>query len=176
MKTTNAKSKSAKCQKYEMAIQDYALGQDIEMSKEELFGHLAQCAKCQKYAKEMRATTSVLKAQEYDSRPESKKHFEEFMAKLHASPVACTTAQGEKILNAEWEFGSTAGLVYNYLKKLPNNKAPVDDMVKELGLTTSIAGMSWLAGENKLGLSLSGKDAYTFLHPDVPSGSGVLRS
>lgn len=161
-----AKTKKAKsnCKKYEMAINDYALGQDMEMSKEELFGHIAQCAKCQKYAKEMRATTSVLKAQEYDSSPESKKHFEEFMAKLHASPVACTTAQGEKILDAKWEFGSTAGAVYNYLKKFPDNKTKVDDIVKELGLTTSISGMSWLAGESKLGLSLSGKDTYAFLH------------
>ena len=83
-------------------------------------------------------------------------------------------AQGEKILNAEWEFGSTAGLVYNYLKKFPDHKANLDNMVKDLGLTASIAGMSWLAGESKLGLSLSGKDTYAFLHPDVPSGSGVL--
>jgi hypothetical protein len=163
MKTVKNNNKNV-CKKYEMAINDYALGQDMEMSREELFGHLAQCEKCQKYAREMHATTSVLRAQEYDSRPESKKHFEEFMAKLHASPVSCTTPQGEKILNAKWEFGSTAGMVYNYLKKFPDNKAKVDNMVKDLGLTTSISGMSWLTTENKLGLSLSGNDAYAFLH------------
>ena len=162
MKTVKSKNKNA-CQKYEMAIDDYALGQDMDMSKDELFGHLAQCQKCQKYAREIKAMTSVLQAQEYDSRPESKKHFEEFMAKLHASPVACTTAQGEKILDARGEFGSTAGLVYNYLKKFPDNKTNLDNMVKELGLTASIAGMSWLAGEYKLGLSLSGQDTYAFL-------------
>ena len=165
MKTVKSKNKNV-CQKYEMAINDYALGQDMDMSQDELFGHLAQCQKCQKYARESRAMASVLQAQEYDSRPESKKHFEEFMAKLHASPVACTTAQGEKILNAEWEFGSTAGLVYNYLKKFPDHKANLDNMVKELGLTASIAGMSWLAGESKLGLSLSGQDTYVFLHKE----------
>ncbi|MEW6025888.1 MAG: hypothetical protein AB1599_01145 [Planctomycetota bacterium] len=160
MKTANARNK---CKKYEMAINDYALGQDIQMSKDELFGHLSACGKCQKYAREARATVSVLRAKEYDSTPEAKKHFEEFMAKLHASPTCRVTPHGEKILNAEWEFGSTAGLVYNYLKKFPDHKARIDDMVKEIGFASSISGMSWLTNEKKLGLSLSGKDAYAFL-------------
>jgi len=165
-KNNNKKAKTPTgqdCKKYEMAITDYVLDQEMSMSKEELFGHLATCEKCQKYAREMRATASVLKAQEYDSRPESKKHFEEFMAKLHQSPVCTITPKGEKIIDAKWEFGSTAGVVYNYLKNIPDNKARVDDMVKKLGLTASISGMSWLTKENKLGMSLSDRDVYAFL-------------
>ena len=162
MKTVKMRNKNA-CEKYEMAITDYVLDQEMEMSKDELFGHLAGCEKCQKYAREVRATTSVLRAQEYDSRPESKKHFEEFMAKLHQLPVSATTPRGEKIIDVKWEFGSKAGLVYDYLKKTPDNKIRVDSLIKDLGLTTSISGMSWLAGENKLGMSLSGKDVYAFL-------------
>lgn len=157
------KTKDNPCDKYQQAITHYVLDQEMSMSKAELFGHLAQCEKCQKDAKQWRATCSVLRAQEYDSGPESKKRFEEFMTKLHQAPVSATTPQGEKIIDARWEFGSKAGLVYNYLKNVPDNKAKVDDLVKELGLTVSISGMSWLAGENKLGMSLSGRDAYAFL-------------
>lgn len=146
-----------------MAITDYVLDQEMDISKEELYGHLANCKKCQKDANQWSATCSVLRAQEYDSRPESKKRFEEFMAKLHQAPVSATTPEGEKIIDARWEFGSKAGVVYNYLKNIPNNKARVDDMVKELGLTASISGMSWLTKENKLGLSISDKGVNAFL-------------
>ena len=151
------------CDKYQRAITHYALDQEMDISKEELFGHLANCEKCQKDAREWSATCSVLRAQEYDSRPESKKKFEEFMAKLHQSPVCAITPEGEKIIDARWEFGHTAGLVYNYLKTIPDNKARMNDLVKELGPAVTISGMSWLTKEGKLGLSLSGKDTYAFL-------------
>jgi len=165
-KNNNKKAKTPTgqaCEKYEMAITDYVLDQEMSMSKDELFGHLANCEKCQKYAREMRATASVLKAQEYDARPESKKKFEEFLAKLHQAPLSGVTPQGEKFIDVRQEFGSKAGLVYNHLIKIPEAKARIDEMVKELGLTATIAGMSWLASEKKLGLSLSGKDVYAFL-------------
>ncbi|MFH1230836.1 MAG: hypothetical protein V1709_05000 [Planctomycetota bacterium] len=163
MNNKNNKRKNP-CDKYQQAITHYVLDQEMDISKEELYGHLAQCEKCQKDAREWRATTSVLRAQEYDSRPESKKRFEEFMAKLHQTPVCAITPKGEKIIDARWEFCSTAGMVYNYLKNIPDNKARVDDLVKELGLTASISGMSWLVSEDKLAMSLSGKDVYAFLH------------
>jgi len=151
------------CDKYQQAITHYVLDQEMDISKEELFGHLAQCEKCQKDAREWRATSSVLRAQEYDARPESKKKFEEFLAKLHQAPLSGVTPQGEKFIDVRQEFGSKAGLVYNHLIKIPEAKARIDEMVKELGLTATIAGMSWLASEKKLGLSLSGKDVYAFL-------------
>jgi len=70
------------CEKYELAITNFVLGEKMNISESELFNHLAKCKNCQGDLRNWRATHAVLCAKEYDSKPEIKQRNEAFIKNL----------------------------------------------------------------------------------------------
>ncbi|HEC64358.1 MAG TPA: hypothetical protein ENI23_03595 [bacterium] len=84
MKKNNKKNP---CEKYELAITNYALGEEMGMSKEELYEHLATCKKCQQDLKEWSSAIGILRAEVYDAKPESKNKRAELLSKIKGQAV-----------------------------------------------------------------------------------------
>ena len=166
-KNNHNNKKNNHCEKYQLAITNYVLGEKMDITREELYGHLAQCEECQKDIREWDATHALLRAQEYDSRPESKKKREELLAKIKSMPVnqvACNPQKGETNIDVKWEFGSNAGKVYRFLKPAGKGKrVPIEVVINTLGEIPAHQGMSWLASENKLCMTRVGNKIFVFL-------------
>lgn len=79
--------KASPCEKYELAITNYVLGEKIQMLKGELFNHLRTCPNCRADLKDWQATHSVMRAEAYDSKPEVKARSEAFIKKLVNQPL-----------------------------------------------------------------------------------------
>jgi len=79
--------RGAGCEKYELAITNYALGEEMGMTKEELYEHLATCKKCQADMKEWSSAIGILRAEVHDATPASKTKRAELLASIKGHPV-----------------------------------------------------------------------------------------
>ena len=79
--------RGAGCEKYELAITNYALAEDMGISKEELYEHLATCKKCQQDLTEWSTAVGILRAEMHDARPEAKKKRIDLLSKIKGQPV-----------------------------------------------------------------------------------------
>jgi hypothetical protein len=139
-----------KCEKYGLAITDYVLGEKMDVSQEALVKHLRACAKCREDLKNWQATYAVMRAREYDSRPEAKARYEALIKELTTQPVPTGFVPQGTQLDVVQEIGSPAGKVWRTLAS--NGVIRMEDLPKKTGLTPELAygAMGWLAHENKL--------------------------
>jgi hypothetical protein len=161
-------AKKNDCSRYGQAITNYVLGDKIDIPESELMEHLKTCAKCRAQYSQWADFTGVLKTEAYYDKPEVKKKWQDFIHNLVNKSAPCgATAKGEQDIDLKWEFGSPAGVVYDYLNKQPNKKAPVNDLFKytDLGLVKGTIGMVWLTAEKKLCMKRSGNTTYVYLAP-----------
>jgi hypothetical protein len=162
------KKKDDGCSRYGKAITNYVLGDKIDVPEAELMAHLKSCAKCRAEYSQWADFTGVLKTEAYYDKPEVKKKWQEFIHNLVNKPAPCgATAKGEQDIDLNWELGSPAGVVYDYLAKQPNKKAPFNDMIidTKLGPVKAIIGMTWLTAQEKLCMRRSGGTSYVYLAP-----------
>jgi anti-sigma factor RsiW len=137
-----------KCEPYGLAITDYVLGEKMDISQAELVKHLRACARCREDLKEWQATYTVMRAKEYDDRPEVKARYEALIKELTRRPVDFVP-QGVP-LNMAHEIGSPAGKVWQALAS--NGVIRMEELPQKTGLEPALAwgAMGWLAHENKL--------------------------
>jgi len=150
--------KNDSCKKYGLAITDYVLGEKMDITKEELIDHLRACAKCRSDLKNWQATYAVMRAKEYDSRPEVKARMESFIKELVNQPIP-----GEKPIDVKWELGSAAGKIYRVLEE--NGKVSIAVIKEKTGLKDYHLhqGIGWLAAQGKIQMSRDEHTAYVFL-------------
>jgi len=165
MKTQRAKNKTASpsggCKKYELAITNFVLGEETKIPREELINHLRVCANCQEDLKEWRATYAVMRAKEYDSRPEVKEKWDNFLKELTAGKLTSkekapvTTCQNHispkgKIVSVEELFSGQTGIVRKTIGK--HGIVNFDELPAKSNLPPGIAygAMVLLAQKNEL--------------------------
>jgi len=156
-----------KCEKYGIAITNYALGEDLGMPQEELFAHLRECKQCLNELVDWKNAYAVMRAKEYDSRPENRekmaKMFENLKKQVFGVDPACAVAKGETVLNMDWEIGSAAGKIYHYVAK--NGKSNTIDITRntDLNLKKVDWAIGWLAREKKICVSYADNLTYVYL-------------
>ena len=161
MKNKNA-TKTNPCEKYELAITNYVIGEKIDIPQTELFEHLAKCRSCQDDLRNWRATYATMRAKEYDSRPEVKQKNEAFIKEL----VYQNNGTKRTPIDFKWDAGSAAGKVYNALKG--NGELPIPVLVQKTGLKeyNIHQAIGWLAKEGKIQGNKDDKTAYIRLRSD----------
>lgn len=82
------------CEKYELAITNYVLGEAMGMTKEALFEHLKTCKNCRRDLTEWRDTYSVMKTEAYYQTPQGqakmKRSFEDVKRQVAVATPAET--------------------------------------------------------------------------------------
>lgn len=77
-----------KCDKYGIAITDYVLGEEMDITYDELFNHLRECVECRKDLANWQTTYAALRTDAYHKTPEAKKRMQELLDKIHNLPEA----------------------------------------------------------------------------------------
>jgi hypothetical protein len=162
-------AKKNNCEKYGLAITNYVLGEKMPMPKEELFDHLKTCAKCRADLADWENNYAVLQARQSDSKPEVRKQWEEFLKNLGQPAPGVTTQLNTHQpvdIDAKWVFGSPSGVIYNYLAKQPDKRAPTNNILKDtnLGPVKTTLGMAWLVCQDKLRMNRVENTTYAYLH------------
>ena len=157
-----------KCEKYGIAITNYALGEDLGMPQEELFAHLRECKQCLNELVDWQDTYATMRTEAYDAKPENKekmaKMFENLKKQVFGVEASCaTTIKGENVLNMEWEIGNAAGKIYRYVEK--NGKSNTIDITRntDLNLKKVDWAIGWLAREKKICVSYADNLTYVYL-------------
>jgi hypothetical protein len=168
--TKTKKAKDNPCEKYELAITNFVLGEDMGMTKDELFEHLKGCKNCRRDLTEWQDTYTVMRMESFSKTPEGKAKMQQDLAKLkeRMKRESLPTPIGKEIpIDVKWEIGSAAGKVYDLLKTKGKLSIPV--IVKYTGLKEYNVqqGIGWLAGQEKILLSRDDKTAYASLNPGV---------
>ena len=155
------------CEKYGIAITDYILGEEMDITPAELFKHVANCAHCHKDLINWRDTYAAMSNQAYLEKPEVKQKYQQMLESIKRGK-ACSTVglpQGEKLIDIQWEIGHPAGTIWNLLGKY--GKMKLDELAKQSNLNPVIfeRAIGWLANENKICMSEAKGATYVYLTP-----------
>jgi len=167
------KKKAIGCKDYGIAITNYVLGEDLGMPVEELYTHLRNCKKCLDELIDWRDTYAVMRSEAYHKKPETQKKFQELLEKIKNLPVTeaepLLSQPTETPINVEWEIGSAAGKIYDFLKG--NGKVFIPVLRDKTGLVNYpfYEAIGWLAREEKVTLTKDkdGKPEYVSLNPEA---------
>jgi len=150
MKNKNSTQTKGKCEKYGLAITNFVLGEDMGMTKEELFEHLKGCKECRKDLTTWQDTYTVMRTEAFSKSPEGKAKMHQDLTKLKERmrreslpPQIKDTITVEKV-----------GWVAGDLVKVIGMHGPVSlpDLAEKANIDPSLALLSagWLARENKV--------------------------
>jgi len=156
MKTTKVKNK---CEKYELAITNYVIGEEIDIPQKELFEHLARCRSCQGDLRNWRATYATMRAKEYDQRPEVKKQSQAFIKELVNMPLAAAESGIKQpipktlppVIDSIEIVGTAAGKIYRCLKA-NGPMMSISALRQETGFGgyPLLQALGWLEREDKI--------------------------
>ena len=92
------------CTKYDLAITDYVLGEEMDITEAQLAKHLKTCKKCRADLADWQDSVALLRAEAYAQKPKTKERFKALMKKIHSGPMppqtAVITPQGGAISTA----------------------------------------------------------------------------
>jgi hypothetical protein len=171
--------KTNPCEKYELAITNYVIGEKIDIPQKELFDHLAQCLNCQGDLRNWKATYATMRAREYDARPEVQQRTKTFIKDLvRPRPApACANASTTKPsrldicldgaidLNLDEKVGEPAGTLWQAIgQNEPVNIVELPQ-VSKLEPAKAFSSFGWLAREKKIELKKNHQGTYVCLTP-----------
>lgn len=152
------------CEKYGIAITDYILNEEMSMSREELFNHLASCAKCQKDLSGWSDTYSAMRNKAYMEKPETKQKYNEMLERIKSSSCDLSAKLPDGVdININLEYGWHAGILWRHLGESGPTK--VDDIPAKINLNLDKAKVvtGWLMGEKKVCVRHSKNSEYLYL-------------
>lgn len=176
---TNRK-KNNECKKYGLAITDYVLGEDMDISRDELFNHLRTCEKCRRDIFDWQDTYAVMRTEAHFAKPETKKKYAELLEKIKNLPAAPSVSadrqadrpvgqvkpiRGEVILDPEEHIGHFAGVIWHHLAR--NGRVKEGELKRKVKLPvkTFDRAIGWLAGEKKIHQTRVKRTNYVYLTP-----------
>jgi len=189
--STKAKNKPpiTGCRKYEQAITHFAAGQQMDITREELFAHLKNCKECRKDLSQWQDTLTVMKTEAFSKTAEGqakmKGDFAKLKAKLDQVPVpgqpvgagnpdeivgirasnSPSSLTGSNRINTADKYGTTAGVIWQYLGK--NGKTDISQIAADINIDIDTVKYSvgWLLGQEKLCMSHEAGQDYFWLVP-----------
>ncbi|MDI6733693.1 MAG: winged helix-turn-helix domain-containing protein [Planctomycetota bacterium] len=139
------------CKKYGIAITDYVLGEEMDISREDLFNHLATCEKCRKDLDNWRENYAALRNEAYLRRPDVREKYQQMLQSIKKGETVMS--QSPEVVKKEMVrvVGTGAGEIYKCLKAdgpamfIPQIKAKVT-------LTDAVfhQSLGWLEREDKV--------------------------
>jgi len=163
-----------KCKKYGIAITDFVLGEEMDITRKELFNHLRKCADCRADLSNWQTTYAALRTEAYHKTPEAKKRMEELWEKiknLPASPshselpplclgVKVDETQRKALEEAKKKIFLASGKVCQFLKI--NGATPLMELRQGTGLINKpfYETMGWLT-MNEIVVPTAGKKTET---------------
>lgn len=160
------KGKSA-CEKYGLAITDYILDEEMAITKEELFNHLASCEKCRNDLANWRDTYAAMRNKAYLEKPETKKKYDEMLNRVKSSQCSPTANLPEGTdININLEYGWHAGTLWQHLAA--HGPTKMEDVPKIINTDADKAKVvsGWLMGEKKVCLKQVKDAQYIYLTKD----------
>jgi len=139
-KKNNQTATKNKCQKYEKAITHYVTGEEMGMTKKELFEHLKGCKNCRRDLTEWQDTYAVMCAESFSKTPQGQAKMQKDLTALKEM-MKKTSLPIEKSIPArpakaggdtKWEIKSAAERIYQVLKE--NGKTPIPVLRKKAEL------------------------------------------
>ncbi len=169
--STKAKNRPpiAGCKKYEQAITHFVIGEQMDITKEELFAHLKNCKECRKDLTQWQDTMTVMKTEAFSQTPagqaKMKGDFAKLKAKLDQVPAAGQPSDAGKRINTTDKYGTTSGIIWRYLGK--NGKSSVSRISEDIhiDIDTVKYAVGWLLGQEKLCMSQEAGEDYVWLVP-----------
>ena len=160
------------CEKYGIAITDYILGEEMDIPREELFTHLAACEHCRKDLANWRDTYSAMRNKAYMEKPETKKKYQEMLARIKSSASSVVPSSqcsaGDKLqggidININKEYGWHAGILWSHLGE--NGPTKEEDIPAKIQADKDKAKVltGWLMGEKKVCMKQINQDKYIYL-------------
>ena len=167
------KSKN-QCEKYGLAITDYVLGEEMDISREELFNHIATCENCQKDLANWRNDYAALRNKAYFEKPETKKKYQEMLNRVKSSPARPESIRdsqcglGDKLpdgidVNINLEYGWYAGTLWHHLGEYgPVRLEDIPEKINaDMDKVKYVTG--WLMGEKKVCMKQAKDSLYIYL-------------
>ena len=158
--------KNHKCDKYEIAITDYVMGEEMDITKQELLEHLRSCDKCLKDLSNWQNIYGTQRTEAYHNRPEVKAKWEAFIKEVTSKPLAeIKKLPGEKPVNSEAVVGGVAGNIWHALRH--NGKIAVPDLKQEIKVPdkTFERAIGWLLREDKVEITETQQTEFITLTP-----------
>ena len=139
------------CEKYELAITSYVLGEETELPKAELEAHLKTCKNCRQDLKEWKEAVAILRAEAHDAKPEAKKKRAELLAEIKGQPSGqeqcfqCLPSDID-LKQIGWDVGDVWRCIGEH-GPIPITDLPVKCNMPPWKIT---ATFFWLVGEKKV--------------------------
>jgi len=152
------------CEKYQLAITNYVLGEAMPISKNELLGHLKTCAVCRKDLDDWSDNYALMRAKTSDSKPETKARIKQFIKELVAQPGPVPLPDEIEVPGNVF-VGKPAGTVWQCIGK--EGRVILDDLPKKTGLPSQVAygAMGWLLHEDKIRVTQTQDKVFLYLTP-----------
>lgn len=156
--------KKNNCEKYGIAITDYILGEEMNISREELFNHLATCDKCRNDLTNWRDTYAAMRNKAYLEKPETKKKYNEMLERIKSSQCCSDGKLPDGVdININLEYGWYAGTLWHHLGEYGPTK--VEDVPAKIKVDADkvkyVTG--WLMGEKKVCMKQVKNATYIYL-------------
>ncbi len=156
-----------KCEKYGLAITDYILGEEMDISREDLFNHIASCEKCQKDLENWRETYAAMRNKAYMEKPETKQKYQEMLERIK-SPKCNPGNQlpSGTDIDINKEYGWHAGILWRHLAE--NGPTKEEEIPVKIQADKDKAKIvtGWLMGEKKVCLRQVKGEKYIYLTKD----------
>ena len=172
------KAKPDPCEKFGIAITDYILGEEMDITPAELFNHVANCNHCRKDMLNWRNTYATMRNEAYLKKPEVQAKYRQMLEKIKQSDTCLSPdvtsgqagaqpplAKNEKLIDADWEIGHYAGELHKFLGQA--GKTTFDRILSEKKYDTRLLDrvIGWLAAERKICLTTDDRTEYVYLKP-----------
>lgn len=164
-KKNNTKTKNP-CEKYELAITNYVLSEDMGMTKDELFEHLKGCKECRRDLTEWQDTMTVMKMESFSKTQEGKAKMQQDLSKLKErmkrESLPPTLKEHITVAKVGWTAGNVLKLVAT------NEPVSLPDLAEKANIDPELALLSagWLARENKVTFDHTKRPLHVMLTPE----------
>lgn len=158
------------CEKYGIAITNYALDEEMNVSRQELFNHLLRCKQCREELFDWQNNIAVLRAEEYHNNQEVKNKTEELIRELRKEMIKSMPVieplPGEQVLDHDEDIGNAARKLWYYLAQ--NGKIKLNDLKRKAKLPVDIfhQALGWLARGNQIHRTRVKNATFTYLAPE----------
>lgn len=165
------------CEQYGLAITDYILDEEMDITKEELFNHLASCENCRNDLANWRETYAAMRNKAYLEKPETKKKYDEMLNRVKSASGGLDRVKSSQCrpdaklpdgvdININLEYGWYAGTLWQHLAA--NGPTKIEDVPKIINTDADKAKVvsGWLMGEKKLCMKQAKDAKYIYLTKD----------
>lgn len=147
------KNNNDPCEKFGIAITDYILGEEMDITPAELFNHVANCEHCRKDLLNWRNTYAEMNNQAYLKRPEVQEKYQKMLESIKKGEpwLPADVAKSGQKADRDKEIGTPAGALWNIIAREKIIRvADIPKKMDKYDIDQSLGAYGWLANERKV--------------------------